>query len=74
MIRLRQNPELAHLSGSFMKVYWFGAPGYAVFEALKRFQQAQNIFNAATYVLLITAPLNIIWSVLAILLLTIVAN
>lgn len=68
MLWLRQDPDLARLCGSFLRIYWFGAPGYAIFEALKRFQQAQNIFHASTYVLLITAPLNIVWSVLALLL------
>ncbi|ETN39867.1 uncharacterized protein HMPREF1541_06093 [Cyphellophora europaea CBS 101466] len=59
MLWLRQDPDLARLCGSFLRFYWWGAPGYAIFEALKRFQQAQNIFHASTYVLLITAPLNI---------------
>ncbi|KUI58903.1 hypothetical protein VP1G_06156 [Cytospora mali] len=68
MLWLRQDPDLARLSGSFLKIHWFGAPGYAIFEALKRFQQAQNIFHASTYVLLITAPLNVVCLVLNILL------
>ena len=60
MLSLKQDPELAYLCGRFLKFYWFGAPGYAIFEALKRYQQAQNIFHASTCVLLITAPLNVL--------------
>jgi len=36
----------------------FGAPGYAAFEAGKRFVQAQGLFSASLYVLLFCAPLN----------------
>ena len=33
-------------------------PGYALFEATKRFLQAQGIFGASTLVLFIAAPIN----------------
>lgn len=33
-------------------------PGYALFESGKRYLQAQGLFKAATYVLLICAPVN----------------
>jgi Na+-driven multidrug efflux pump len=35
-----------------------GRPGYALFEATKRFLQAQGIFGASTLVLFIAAPIN----------------
>lgn len=51
-------PEVAHLAGLYLKVVLFGAPGYAAFEAGKRFVQAQGLFSASLYVLLFCAPFN----------------
>ena len=48
----------AELAGLYLRVLLIGAPGYACFEAGKRFVQAQGLFSATTYVLLIGAPLN----------------
>ncbi|KAK6350252.1 hypothetical protein TWF696_006487 [Orbilia brochopaga] len=51
-------PELCRLAGSYLKVLAIGAPGYAAWEVGKRFVQAQGIFTAATWILLICAPVN----------------
>ncbi|KAI4144243.1 MAG: hypothetical protein L6R39_004267 [Caloplaca ligustica] len=51
-------PEVALLAGQYLKVILIGAPGYACFEATKRYLQAQGLFSASLYVLLICAPLN----------------
>ncbi|CUS15812.1 unnamed protein product [Tuber aestivum] len=51
-------PELAILSGRYLRILTIGAPGFALFEAGKRFTQAQGIFAASTFVLLICAPVN----------------
>jgi MATE family multidrug resistance protein len=50
---------VAVLSGRYLRVIALGAPGFAMFEAGKRFVQAQGIFDANMYVLLFCAPLNI---------------
>lgn len=50
--------ETAVLAGLYLKVILAGAPGYAAFECGKRFVQAQGMFSATLYVLLICAPLN----------------
>jgi MATE family multidrug resistance protein len=52
--------EIAVLAGRYLKVLIAGAPGYACFEAAKRYVQAQGRFSATLYVLLIAAPLNIL--------------
>jgi MATE family multidrug resistance protein len=52
--------ELAMLAGSYLRILLVGAPGYAIFEAGKRFTQAQGLFNASLFVLIITTPINII--------------
>ncbi|KAH8731676.1 mate-domain-containing protein [Phaeosphaeriaceae sp. PMI808] len=51
--------ELAHLAGRYLSILLAGAPGYAIFEAGKRFTQAQGLFNASLFVLLIATPVNI---------------
>ena len=48
----------AELAGLYLRVLLIGAPGYACFESGKRFMQAQGLFSATTYVLLVAAPLN----------------
>ncbi|KAF2268750.1 MATE efflux family protein [Lojkania enalia] len=50
--------ETAHLAGLYLKILIAGAPGYAAFEAGKRYVQAQGLFSATMYTLLIGAPLN----------------
>ncbi|EDU46240.1 Na+-driven multidrug efflux pump [Pyrenophora tritici-repentis] len=50
--------ETARLAGLYLKVLIAGAPGYAAFECGKRYVQAQGIFSATMYILLICAPLN----------------
>jgi MATE family multidrug resistance protein len=57
-----KDSETAKLAGTYLRVILFGAPGYACFEAGKRFVQAQGVFRATFYVLLICAPLNAIMS------------
>lgn len=48
----------AELAGLYLKIILAGAPGYAAFESGKRYVQAQGLFSANLYVLLICAPAN----------------
>lgn len=50
--------EIARLAGLYLRIVLAGAPGYATFEAGKRYVQAQGLFSASLYVLIICAPLN----------------
>ncbi|RYO94336.1 hypothetical protein DL764_007853 [Monosporascus ibericus] len=50
--------HLALMAGSFLRSSLVGLPGYASFEALKRFLQAQGDFRAAVVVLVVCAPTN----------------
>lgn len=52
--------EIAVLAGQYLRVLVIGAPGYAAFEAAKRYVQAQGRFAATLYVLLVAAPLNVL--------------
>ncbi|KAI1620008.1 MATE family multidrug resistance protein [Exophiala viscosa] len=58
LLRIVPEPEVARLAGLYLKIVLIGAPGYAAFEAGKRYAQAQGLFSAALYVLLFCAPLN----------------
>ena len=58
LLRITPERESAELAGLFLKILVVGAPGFATFEAGKRFVQAQGLFNANLYVLLMCAPLN----------------
>ncbi|KAI9367448.1 mate-domain-containing protein [Aspergillus egyptiacus] len=58
LVRIVPEKDVAELAGLYLKVVALGAPGYAAFESGKRFVQAQGIFTASLYVLLICAPLN----------------
>lgn len=54
------DPELAHLTQTYLRINAIGAPGLILFETSKRFLQAQHCFNAGTWVLLIATPLNFV--------------
>lgn len=51
--------ESARLAGIYLKVMIFSIPGVILFECGKRFTQAQGLFRATTYVLLVAAPFNV---------------
>lgn len=59
---LTPHKETAHLAGIYLRILLWGCPGYAAFEAGKKYLQAQGIFHAGTYVLLFVAPLNVLIS------------
>ena len=53
------DPVVAASAGLYLRVLLLGAPGNAAFECGKRFLQAQGIFDATLWVLLIGASLNV---------------
>jgi len=57
-----EHGEAAQLAGTYLRIVLLGAPGFACFEAGKKFVQAQGLFRATLTVLLICAPLNILMS------------
>ena len=60
--RLVPEKKVAHLAGDYLRFYLIGAPGYGLFEAVKRFTQAQGDFMGPMVTVLICAPLNIFWN------------
>ena len=59
MIKLVPDPDTARLCALYLRFMIFAVPGYAAFEAGKRFLQAQGLFRATTYILLLGTPVNI---------------
>lgn len=51
--------EVALLASKYLRRLVVGVFGFAIFEVTKQYLQAQGIFHASTYVLLICAPLNV---------------
>ncbi|KAK5092414.1 hypothetical protein LTR70_005551 [Exophiala xenobiotica] len=62
LARLVPQKKVAYLAGDFLRFYMIGAPGYGVFEAVKRFTQAQGDFMGPMVTALICAPLNVFWN------------
>lgn len=58
LLKIVPDSEVALLAGLYLKILIMGAPGYACFECGKRYMQAQGLFSASLYILLICAPLN----------------
>ncbi|KAI4122889.1 MAG: hypothetical protein LQ338_005565 [Usnochroma carphineum] len=58
LTRIVPEHSVALLAGQYLRIILIGAPGYACFESAKRYLQAQGLFSASLYVLLICAPLN----------------
>lgn len=52
----------AELAASYLRIVLLGTPAMVCFEGGKRFVQAQGLFHATTYVLLVVAPLNVLLS------------
>jgi Na+-driven multidrug efflux pump len=50
--------EVAEMAGLYLKIALLGTPAFALFESGKRYLQAQGVFSASLYVLIICAPLN----------------
>ncbi|KAJ5159446.1 transporter [Penicillium canariense] len=50
--------RVAEMAGLYLKIALLGTPGYACFESGKRYLQAQGVFSASLYVLIVCAPLN----------------
>ncbi|PNY26065.1 transporter [Tolypocladium capitatum] len=59
IVHLVPDPESARLAGLYLRVMIFAIPGIILFETGKRFLQAQGLFRATTYVLLVAAPTNV---------------
>ncbi|KAJ2514129.1 ethionine resistance protein [Coemansia sp. RSA 1939] len=58
LLFLRQDPEIAHLTGQYLRLNILAVLPLTLFEAAKRFLQAQGIMRAATIVVGVVAPIQ----------------
>ena len=58
LLRIVPEKDVAVLAGLYLRVILAGTPGYTLFESGKRYVQAQGLFSASLYVLLVCCPLN----------------
>jgi multidrug resistance protein, MATE family len=59
LVRMIPEPRTAELSGLYLRRLILGIPAFVCFESGKRFLQAQGLFQATTWILLVAAPINI---------------
>jgi MATE family multidrug resistance protein len=62
LLALVPDQQLAALAQTYLRYAMVGSPGLLFFETGKRFLQAQHIFNAGTWVLVVAAPCNVVTS------------
>lgn len=62
LLLLPNEAKSVELAGLYMRIMIIGIPGVWAFECGKRFVQAQGLFHATTYTLLIGAPINVLIS------------
>lgn len=57
LLALKQDAEVAHLAGQYIRVYLAGIPLLAGYELIRRWLQVQGLILIPTLVLFIAAPL-----------------
>lgn len=62
LAKLVPEKDVAYLAGDFLRFYLIAAPGYGIFEAVKRFTQCQGDFTGPFVTTLLCAPLNVFWN------------
>jgi MATE family multidrug resistance protein len=60
LLALGQDPEVSRLASQYLRVLSFGYPGYAAFEVLRRWLQAQGLMTPPAVAIAIIAPVNIL--------------
>lgn len=56
---LRQDPDVARLAAQYLRIMAFAVPGYAGFECIRRWLQAQGLMVAPVLALIVAAPINV---------------
>ncbi|TFK47550.1 MATE efflux family protein [Heliocybe sulcata] len=58
LLLLRQEPEVAHLAGIYLKWTAIGLPAYAFNGISRRYFQSQGLFTVPTRIIMVVAPIN----------------
>ncbi|KAF8508258.1 mate-domain-containing protein [Hysterangium stoloniferum] len=60
LLLLKQEPEIAHFAGLYLKWLSIGLPAYAFNQTSRRYFQSQGLFTTPTHVMMIIAVLNVL--------------
>ncbi|KAI9504130.1 mate-domain-containing protein [Coemansia spiralis] len=58
LLFIGQDPEIAQLSGMYLRIHILSMLPFALYEAIKRYLQAQGIMRAGTIVVMIVTPIH----------------
>ncbi|KAJ2843858.1 ethionine resistance protein, partial [Coemansia brasiliensis] len=58
LLMVKQDPEIAHLSSVYLRIQILAVLPWSIFEACKRYLQAQEIMRAGTIIIMIVAPFH----------------
>ncbi|KAI9504048.1 mate-domain-containing protein [Coemansia spiralis] len=58
LLQIGQDPDVARLAGIFLRIHILSIVPFAIFEATKRYLQAQEIMRAGTIITVIVAPIH----------------
>ncbi|GLB39336.1 putative MATE efflux family protein [Lyophyllum shimeji] len=60
LVRLKQDPEVAHLAAVYLRFLSIGLPAYAFNCISRRYFQSQGLFAVPTQIIFIVAPTNVL--------------
>ncbi|TIA91954.1 hypothetical protein E3P99_00869 [Wallemia hederae] len=60
LLQIGQDPDVAHLAGTYLRYFTAALPGFAGFELLRKFLQSCNNMHVPTIVLIVVSPLNML--------------
>ncbi|KAG8781578.1 hypothetical protein FRC12_021733 [Ceratobasidium sp. 428] len=58
LLKLRQEPDIAHMAGIYLRWFALSLPGQAITVISRRYFQAQGLMHVPTIITIIIAPLN----------------
>ncbi|KAJ2509441.1 ethionine resistance protein [Coemansia sp. RSA 1939] len=58
LLLIKQDPEVAHLAGLYLRFHTINALPFGIFELTKRFLQAQGFMEAGTIITSVAAPIH----------------
>ncbi|KAK7451018.1 ethionine resistance protein, variant 2 [Stygiomarasmius scandens] len=60
LLKLKQEPEVAHLAAVYLRWMCLGLPAYAFNCISRRYFQAQGLFNVPARIIIVVAPINVL--------------
>ncbi|KAG8682231.1 hypothetical protein FRC08_015099 [Ceratobasidium sp. 394] len=64
LLKLRQEPDIAHLAGIYLRWFALSLPGQTITIISRRYFQAQGLMHIPTIIMLVISPLNVLFNYL----------